>query len=197
MEKVQVPSISLSTRASAKLPEGLTKYLSLQVQTKIPDENYLALPRLNSLDRSNGPSTASPRKSALLSSFTSIFSKFIKTSLRDLDASAEFDEERLDLKKWEKMVKPQRKIDIKKEYAMRRMKSSTLIVRSNQKCKSSIPLVLHAGSPVNHVYVRDASSTLTTQKERTLVQLYNKSTRLQKGKVASVNAKKRLAGLAK
>jgi hypothetical protein len=44
-----------------------------------------------------------------------------------LEESSEFDEDRLDLNKWEGMVEPRQKIDTKREYAMRRMKSSTLL----------------------------------------------------------------------
>mmetsp|Transcript_26822 Transcript_26822/g.48336 ORF Transcript_26822/g.48336 Transcript_26822/m.48336 type:complete len:231 (-) Transcript_26822:157-849(-) len=169
-------SASLSTRASPKLFDWYRR-LAITEEMTPGNEKSHNTGRL-SVDKSN-ITASSPRKSALVTSFSSIFSKFVKTNLKRSDESSLFEEAVIDLKKWDRMMSPRKAIDVKKEFAMRRMKSSTLVVRSQQKVKSSIPLVLQESKPVNHIYVRDACTNLTTQKERTLVQIYAKSTSLK------------------
>lgn len=190
----QTAPMSLSTRS-----DNQSDWLRRLVSPEVPSPGLITrpanTPRLGILDKSN----SAANKSGPLSSFSAIFSRFVKANLKKQDESSCFDEDVLDLKKWGRMTSPRKPVDVKKDFAMRRMKSSTLIVKTNQKTKSSIPLALQQSRPVDHIYVRDASSNLATQKERTLVQFYAKTVRLQKkpGYSTEVVSKRRLAGLTK
>lgn len=198
IETIPSSPTSLTTRASPNA-KGLLRHSNTLESplTKRPNPIKIEskLPQMN-LRKPSAPN--SPNKSSVVSSFSAIFSEIVRTNLNKGDESSCFYEAKLDLNKWAMLAKAQNTINLKKDFAVHRMKSSTLVVKSSMKCKSSIPLVLHESKPVSHVYVIDSSSNLETQKERALAQIYAKSSRLQKKYSQGLGvSKRRMAGLAK